>query len=170
MLYKCLISRVDKEAIEIIKKHVPKLPLSLGRLEFKLPKGDPVDHAYFGYSQESQRPQVIFYRCNDDADPIALEETIINTEFSIKIKRKNSYLISLIHERFEESHHKNKRKIQDIYFFDKFYSADSHIFSINLELFVLRKLIGEAKNKNDREDFIRRRGARINDLKTLRIR
>lgn len=88
------------------------------------------------------------------------DEDIITNAFGIKMQRKNSYLVSIIHELGEAIYLKNFKDSKLTY-----YDLDvSHSLAVSIELHALEKLIEQSSGK-DRQDFIRRKKARTKDMK-----
>jgi hypothetical protein len=165
MLHRDLICKVNEEAKFLFKKYFPLIPPYEKKLRFrglriiKLKKS--ID---FGYNAYIRKITIYSYSVYKKMDITALEERIIDDDLHIKIKRKNSYLISLIHELAETSHDNYKYQIKKIKSLKRFYNDNPHLFAINIELHILKKLI-KCSAEEDRNDFIKRFNARMKDLK-----
>ncbi|MDP2906970.1 MAG: hypothetical protein Q8O03_03450 [Nanoarchaeota archaeon] len=95
------------------------------------------------------------------------DNDIIRNAFGIKMRRKNSYLVSIIHELGEAMYMKELTNRNMII---SYYDVEvSHNVATSLEMHALERLIEQTKGK-DRQDFMRRKKARLKDNKNHKLK
>lgn len=90
------------------------------------------------------------------------DDDIVTNFLRVKMQRKNSYLVSMMHEIFEAQYINDltKRKLP----VSEYDFTMAHERAVKLELKALDKLINKSRDR-DKEDFIRRKEARQKEFK-----
>ncbi len=158
------VNKVFKQAKSFLQKNFPEVYEAIGikigvRYEKKKTKYD--------YTME-YRPRIKCILFKSYEKPEKPEDSdIIRNAFGIKMRRKNSYLVSIIHEIGEAMYMK---ELTDRNMIISYYDVDvSHNVATSLEMHALEKLIKQTKGK-DRQDFIRRKKARLKDNKKYKLK
>ncbi|MBM3199385.1 hypothetical protein FJZ53_00495 [Candidatus Woesearchaeota archaeon] len=95
------------------------------------------------------------------------DDDIVKSALGIKMKRKNAYLTSIIHEIGEAMYLKElKNRNMTI----SYYDIDvSHTVATSLEIHALEKLIQQSTGE-DKKDFMRRKKARMKEIKKYKLK
>ena len=158
------VNKIFKQANNFLQKNFPEVYEYIGiktgiRYEKKKTKYD--------YTME-YRPRIkcIMLKAYEKPEEPKDNDIIINA-FGIKMRRKNSYLVSIIHEIGEAMYMKELTNRNMII---SYYDVDvSHNVATSLEIHALEKLIKQSSGK-DRQDFMRRKKARIKDNKKHKLK
>ena len=111
-----------------------------------------------GYNEKTKEITIISYEKKKEPK----DDDIITNEFKLRMKRKNTYLVSIIHE-IAEAQYMNAVTSRNfpLTYYD---ITTSHEIAISLELHALKKLIEQSEGQ-DKEEFIKRKEAREKELK-----
>ncbi len=158
------VNKVFKQAESFLQKNFPEIYEDIGiktRIRYGKKK------TKYDYTME-YRPRIkcILLKSYEKKEE-PKDNDIINNAFGIKMRRKNSYLVSIIHEIGEAMYMKKltNRNMQIT-----FYDLDiSHQAATSIELHALEKLIEQSSGEN-RQDFIRRKKARLKDNKKYKLK
>lgn len=158
------VIKTFEEAKEFLQKNFPEIYEDIDlKIELKYEKRK----TKFDYDIEyrPRKKKVTFKSYKKTRKP--KNKDIITNAFGIRMRRKNSYLISMIHEIGEAWYMKEltKRNMKIT-----FYDIDvSHDVATSLELHSLEKLIGQSEGR-DKKDFIKRKKARLKEIKRRKLK
>lgn len=162
------IEKIYKEANQLVREIAPyfyeEMDLKI-EAKYKRPKkGLNIDYdiEYCHDWKDSSMSRIIlsyFQKCKNPKD-----DDEITNNFGIKMKRKNAYLVSLIHEIGEAQFIKKLAEKNRIPPYWKINAA--HSVAIILEKSCLDKLIEQSKGR-DKEGFIKRKEARQKRIRKI---
>lgn len=89
------------------------------------------------------------------------DEDVVESSFKVKMKRKNAYLVSMIHE-MREAQYFNLIRAKK-FPLSEYDVMTAHEAAVDLELRALDKLVKQTKGE-DKEEFSKRKEARVKEL------
>lgn len=158
------VNKVFKQAKNFLQKNFPEVYEDIQTtvtIKYELGRKNLDYDAAYDYNKN----QVVIITYKKVENP--KDKDIVLNGLNIRMTRKNSYLTSFIHELGETIYLKelmNRKMIVTYYDIDI-----SHNAAVSLEMHALEKLIEQSEGE-DKQDFIRRKKARIKDKKKYKLK